>query len=146
MRAIYLAALAAGLTMAGAGAAAAQAQPTPAPGGEVGLPLVAGAEFDESCGPRPQYQSRAICVRASLAAMEPVAATYVSHFQTLGWQVVGGEENGVVFARRRPDGGGCDGLEMVAFYDETRPIAPASQAWLAFAPIPGDVCAGAAAQ
>jgi hypothetical protein len=139
MRALFLTALGAGLLVAGGAAA----QSTAAP--EVDLPLVAGMEVDDTCGPRPQYQGKAVCVRGNLAAIEPVAGTYIGHFTGQGWQVVGGEANGVIFARARA-GGGCDGLEMVAFYDESRPVAPATQAWLAFAPIPGDVCPGAAAQ
>lgn len=141
MRAIFLSVLAAAALTAGG----AWAQDGAASSAEVGLPLVEGMDYDETCGPRPQYQGKAICVRGALAAMQPVAGTYVGHFQTQGWQVVGGEENGVIFARRRTDGG-CDGLEMVAYYDESRAVGPATQAWLAFAPIPGDVCAGAAAQ
>jgi len=43
--------------------------------------------------------------------------------------------------KRRP-GGGCDGFQMLAFADESRVPAPGEPAWLAFATIPGDVCAG----
>lgn len=141
MRSIFVAAFGAACLAGGA----ASAQDSAAPDQEVGLPLVEGMTFDDTCGPRPQYQNTAVCVRGALAAIEPVAATYVSHFTGQGWEVVSGHANGVIFARRRADGG-CDGLEMAAFYDETRPVAPATQAWLAFAPLPGDLCAGAAAQ
>jgi len=141
MRSIFVAAFGAACLAA----SAASAQEAGASAQEVGLPLVEGMTFDDTCGPRPQYADKAVCVRGALAAMEPVAATYVSHFTSQGWEVVSGHNNGVVFARRRADGG-CDGLEMAAFYDETRPVAPATQAWLAFAPLPGDVCAGTAAQ
>jgi hypothetical protein len=136
-----LSALGAALLTAGA----ASAQTAPEAQGEVGLPLVAGMEFDDTCGPRPQYRGKAICVRGNLASIEPVAGTYIGHYQSQGWQVVGGEANGVIFARKRA-GGGCDGLEMAAYYDESRPVAPGTPAWLAFAPLPGDLCPGAAAQ
>lgn len=139
MRYLFLTATAAGLLLAGSAAA------QTAPGATVDLPLVAGMEFDDSCGPRPQYQGKAVCVRGNLASIEPAAGAYIGHFTGQGWQVVGGEANGVIFARKRADDG-CDGLEMVAYYDESRPVAPATLAWLAFAPIPGNVCAGAAAQ
>ncbi|HEV2081289.1 MAG TPA: hypothetical protein VGR32_02435 [Brevundimonas sp.] len=140
MRGFFLlTALGAGLLSSGAAAA------QTAPASAVDLPLVTGMTFDDTCGPRPQYQGKAVCVRGNLASIEPVAGTYIGHFTGQGWQVVGGEANGVIFARPRA-GGGCDGLEMAAYYDETRPVAPATEAWLAFAPIPGDVCAGAAAQ
>jgi hypothetical protein len=141
MRSIFIAALGAACLAAGTAAA----QQAGAPTQEVGLPLVEGMTFDDACGPRPEYQGKAKCVRGALAAIEPVAVTYINHFTSQGWEVVSGHANGVVFARRRPDGG-CDGLEMAAFYDESRPVAPATQAWLAFAPLPGDLCAGAAAQ
>lgn len=142
MRGLFLLpALGAALLVAGA----ASAQSTAGAQGEVGLPLVAGTEFDDTCGPRPQYQGKAICVRGNLASIEPVADAYIGHFTGQGWQVVSGEANGVIFARKRADGG-CDGLELAAYYDESRPIAPATPAWLAFAPLPGDLCPGAAAQ
>lgn len=138
MRALFTAVV--GVVLLAAGAAAAQQ-----PAEEVGLPLAEGMEFDQTCGPRPQYQGRARCVRGPLAVISPAAEAYIAHFQGQGWQVVGGEENAVIFARRRADGR-CDGLEMAAFYDQTRPVGPATQGWLGFAPIPGDVCAGSAAQ
>ncbi|MBX9575493.1 MAG: hypothetical protein K2X07_07640 [Caulobacteraceae bacterium] len=112
---------------------------------EVALPLVEGMTFDDTCGPRPQYQGKAVCVTGPLASIAPVAETYIGHFSGQGWQVVSGQDNGVIFARRRSTGG-CDGLEMAAFYDESRPVAPATAGWIAFAPIPGDVCPAAAAQ
>ena len=111
----------------------------------VSLPLVQGMEFDDSCGPRPQFQGRAICVQGPLASISTAADAYIAHYVSQGWEVVAGEANGVVLARRRA-AGGCDGLEMAAFYDETRPVGPGTSGWLAFAPIPGDLCPGAAAQ
>jgi hypothetical protein len=132
MRTVFIAALAA----AGLSAGAAAAQDTSL---EVGLPLVEGMEFDDTCGPRPDFQARAVCVRGALASIGPVAETYIGHFTTQGWQVVSGHNNSVIFARRR-SAGGCDGLEMAAFYDESRPVAPSTSGWIAFAPIPGDIC------
>jgi hypothetical protein len=138
MRALLFSALAAGLVAAGGAAAQ-------TPQAEVALPLVEGMEFDDGCGPRPQFQGRAICVRGALASIGPAAEAYIAHYASQGWEVVAGEDNGVVLARRRPDGA-CDGLEIAAFYDESRPVAPATQAWIAFAPLPGNLCAGTAAQ
>jgi hypothetical protein len=139
MRTWFLTAIGAGLLVAGAASAQTQAPDA------VSLPLVAGMEFDDTCGPRPQYQGRAICVRGPLASISGAADAYIAHYASQGWQTVAGEANGVVLARRRAEGG-CDGLELAAFYDESRPVGPATQAWLAFAPIPGDICPGAAAQ
>lgn len=138
MRTVFVAAFAAACLSAGAAAAQDAAA-------EVGLPLVEGMAFDDTCGPRPQYQGKAMCVRGALASIGPVAETYIGHFKGQGWQVVDGRENGVIFARRRLEGG-CDGLELAAYYDENRPVGPATQAWIAFAPLPGDVCPVAAAQ
>jgi hypothetical protein len=117
-----------------AGTAAAQTPPA-----EVALPLIGGAQFDDTCGPKPEFQGRATCVRAALASIGPVAEAYIGHFEGQGWTVVGGGNNSVIFARRRSDGA-CDGLEMGAFYDETRQAAPGADGWLAVAPIPGNVC------
>lgn len=43
---------------------------------------------------------------------------------------------------QRKDGGVCDGMQMVAFYDTARPSAPETPGYLGFATIPGNVCAG----
>ena len=52
----------------------------------------------------------------------------------------GGDTNRVVFVKRR-EGGGCDGLQMQAFYDTSRPAGPDATGYLGFGTIPGDVCA-----
>lgn len=138
MRSVFIAAFGAACLAAGC-ASAQDAAP------EVALPLVEGMSFDDTCGPRPQYQGKAVCVTGSLASIGPVAETYIGHFTGQGWQVVSGQDNGLIFARRRASGG-CDGLEMAAYYDESRPVAPATAGWLAFAPMPGDLCPAAPAQ
>jgi hypothetical protein len=56
----------------------------------------------------------------------------------------GGDDNRVVFVKRR-EAGGCDGMQMVAFYDTTKTAVAELPAYLGFATIPGDVCAAAAA-
>lgn len=141
MRGFFLTAAAAGLLVAGA----ASAQTAPVTPQQVDVPLLQGMEFDDACGPKPEVVGRAICIRGPLASIATAAEAYISYYRGQGWQVVGGEANGVIFARRRVEAG-CDGLEMAAFYDEARPVGPATAGWLAFAPIPGDVCPGAAAQ
>jgi hypothetical protein len=125
------------MALLGAGAASAQT-----PTEEVSLPLIEGVQFDDTCGPKPEFQGRATCVRGSLASIGPTAEAYIGHFERQGWSVVGGSANSVIFARRRADGA-CDGLEMAAFYDETRQPSPGADGWLAFAPIPGNVCGAA---
>ena len=64
---------------------------------------------------------------------------YTEHLATLNWLAADGDDNRVIFVRRR-DGGGCDGLQMVAFYDETKPAEATAPGYLGFAVIPGDVC------
>ena len=65
------------------------------------------------------------------AGKTPTVIALVRHLQARGWIPAGGEDNRVVFVRRR-DGGGCDGFQMLAFADETRVQAPGAPAWLAF--------------
>ncbi|MBU2125338.1 MAG: hypothetical protein KJ679_04875, partial [Alphaproteobacteria bacterium] len=64
---------------------------------------------------------------------------YIADLRTKGWIPAGGEDNRVVFVRRR-DTGGCDGLQMQAFYDTSRPAGPEAIGYLGFGPIPGNVC------
>ena len=61
-----------------------------------------------------------------------------------GWLAAGGDENRVVLIKRR-EAGGCDGMQMVAFYDTTKTAVAELPAYLGFATIPGDVCGQAAA-
>ena len=116
-----------------AGSAAAQ---TAAPESLV-LP---GATPAPDCGNLYGMAGKAFCVSAPLAAIGTLADAYVTEFESRGWLPAGGDENRVVFVRRR-DGGGCDGLQMQAFYDTSRPAGPDATGYLGFAPIPGDVCA-----
>ena len=69
---------------------------------------------------------------------------YSEAFRLQSWLAAGGEDNRVVYVRRRAEGG-CDGFQMLAFADESRVPGPAEPAWLAFASIPGDVCAARSA-
>ncbi|HUH24923.1 MAG TPA: hypothetical protein VLZ51_12765, partial [Brevundimonas sp.] len=58
-----------------------------------------------------------------------------------GWLPAAGDDNRVVLIKRR-EAGGCDGMQMIAFYDESKPAEATSPGYLGFATIPGDVCAG----
>jgi hypothetical protein len=69
-----------------------------------------------------------------------VVDAYSAAFSQQGWLAAGGDNNLVIYVKRKPDGG-CDGFQMMAFADETGVSAPAAPAWLAFATIPGNVCA-----
>ena len=102
--------------------------------------VLPGATLTPDCGGLPGLAGRAFCVSAPLAAIGPLADAYVADFQTRGWLVAGGDDNRVIFVRRR-EAGGCDGLQMQAFYDTSRPASPEATGYLGFGPIVGDVCA-----
>ena len=102
--------------------------------------VLPGATLAPDCGNLYGLAGRAFCVSAPLASIGTVAEAYIADFQTRGWIPAGGDDNRVVFVRRR-DGGGCDGLQMQAFSDTSRAPGPAELGDLGFAPIPGDVCA-----
>jgi hypothetical protein len=117
-------------------AAPATAQEAPASLGALVLP---GATLAPDCGNLFDLAGRAFCVSAPLAGIGALAEAYVADLQSKGWIPAGGEDNRVVFVRRR-DTGGCDGLQMQAFYDTSRPAGPDVPGYLGFGPIPGNVC------
>jgi len=102
--------------------------------------VLPGATLAPDCGNLYGLAGRAFCVSAPLAGIGALAEAYIADLQTKGWLPAGGEDNRVVFVRRR-DTGGCDGLQMQAFYDTSRPAGPDAIGYLGFGPIPGDVCA-----
>ena len=102
--------------------------------------VLPGATLAPDCGGLYNLAGRAFCVSAPLAGISTLAEAYIADLATRGWMAAGGDDNRVVFVRRR-DGGGCDGLQMQAFYDTSGPAGPASLGYLGFGPIPGDVCA-----
>ncbi|MFN3879349.1 MAG: hypothetical protein ACK4MH_13330 [Brevundimonas sp.] len=128
---------------------AVQAQtPAPAPAAQQGGPadvgLLPGAELSADCGGLNNLTGRAYCVTAQLGQIGALADAYIADLETKGWLAAGGDENRVVFIKRR-EAGGCDGMQMVAFYDTTKTAVAELPAYLGFATIPGDVCAAAAA-
>ncbi|MBF0664171.1 MAG: hypothetical protein IR159_01270 [Brevundimonas sp.] len=123
-----------------AAAAALIAGPTDAQGSLPDVPLLAGATPAPDCGNLYGMAGKAFCVSAPLAAVGALADAYVADLEARGWLVAAGDANRVVFVKRR-DGGGCDGLQMQAFYDTSRPAGPEATGYLGFGVIPGDVCA-----
>jgi hypothetical protein len=119
--------------------------PPPAAAAPAGLSaeslVLPGATLAPDCGNRADIKDRALCVSAPLAGIGALADAYVADFQSKGWIAAGGDENRVIFVHRLADGGGCLGLQMQAFYDTTRPATPETTGYLAFAPVPGNVCA-----
>lgn len=101
--------------------------------------VLPGATMAPDCGNLYGLAGRAFCVSAPLVSIGALAETYIADLQTKGWIPAGGDDNRVVFVRRR-DTGGCDGLQMQAFYDTSRPAGPDAVGYLGFGPIPGNVC------
>lgn len=119
-------------------AAPAMAQ-TPAPL-QVEIPELPTAVSDPTCGGRIGLAQQAMCVMTTQGAIGGLVDAYSEAFARQQWLPAGGEDNRVVYVRRR-EGGGCDGFQMMAFADPARLPGPAEPAYLAFAAIPGDVCA-----
>ena len=104
------------------------------------VPILAGATSTPDCGNLYGLAGKAFCVSAPLAGISALADAYVAELEGQGWLAAGGDANRVVFVKRR-EGGGCDGLQMQAFYDTSRPAGPEATGYLGFGTIPGDVCA-----
>ena len=118
-------------------AMAQQAAPAPL---QVEIPELPTAVGDPTCGGRIGLAQQATCVMTTQGAIGALVDAYSEAFSRQQWLPAGGEDNRVVYVRRR-EGGGCDGFQMMAFSDPARVPGPAEPAWLAFAAIPGDVCA-----
>ena len=119
-------------------AAPAQVQPAE-------VALLPGAQLSPDCGGLNNLTGRAWCVTAPLGQVGALADAFIADLATKGWLAAGGDENRVVFVKRR-EAGGCDGMQMVAFYDTTKTAVAELPAYLGFAVVPGDVCAQAAAE
>ncbi len=112
---------------------------TPAPL-QVEIPELPTAVNDPTCGGRVGLAQQAMCVMTTQGAIGGLVDAYSEAFSRQNWLAAGGADNLVVYVKRRPEGG-CDGFQMLAFADETRVPGPGEPAYLAFAAIPGDVCA-----
>lgn len=132
---------AAAAVLAGSTAAQDAAQP-PHPQGApwTETPILTGATAAPDCGNLHNLAGRAFCITAPLGQMETLAESYVSTLQTLGWTAVDGDNNRVVFIKRTGENA-CDAIQMIAFYDTSKPTVPEAAAWLGFATIPGNLCA-----
>lgn len=134
MKTLILAAMAA---LCAAPAIAQTAPPAPL---QVEIPELERVASDPTCGGRPGLAQQAFCVTTTQAGIGAVVDAYSAAFAQQGWLAAGGDNNLVIYVKRKPDGG-CDGFQMMAFADDARVSAPGAPAWLAFATIPGDVCA-----
>jgi len=124
---------------------AVQAQDTlPAQGGPAtDIGLLPGAQASADCGGLHGLAGKAFCVVAPLGQVGALAEAYISDLESKGWLSAGGDDNRVVFVKRR-ESGGCDGLQMIAFYDTSKVAVAETPGFLGFATIPGDVCAAPA--
>jgi hypothetical protein len=121
------------------------AAPAPAQVQPADVALLPGAQLSPDCGGLNNLAGRAWCVTAPLGQVGALAEAYIADLETKGWLAAGGDENRVVLIKRR-EGGGCDGMQMVAFYDTTKTAVAELPGYLGFAVVPGDVCAQAAAE
>jgi len=125
-------------TAAPAPQAPVQTAPTVPPGpAATGMPVLPPATEAADCG--GLLRSPAFCVTAQLDQIGALADAYSEHLASLNWLAADGDDNRVIFVRRR-EGGGCDGLQMIAFYDESTTPGGSAPGYLGFAVIPGDVC------
>lgn len=124
-------------------AAPAWAQTGPAPL-QVEIPDLPTAVADPTCGGRTALTTQAFCVMTTQASVGGLVDAYSEAFSRQQWLPAGGEDNRIIYVRRRP-GGGCDAFQMMAFADPNRVAGPAEPAFLAFGAIPGDVCAASPA-
>ena len=116
----------------------------PAAPNDLVIPELQGTIADPTCGGRSSIAQQAFCVSTTQAAMEGIVDQYNSAFQQQGWVAAGGENNRIIYVKRK-DGGGCLAFQLLAFADETRPAAPGAPGYFAFANIPGDICISQAA-
>lgn len=111
------------------------------------IPVLAPAVAAPDCG--GLLRAPAFCMTARMDEIGPLAESYLRQLEEKGWIAADGDDNRVVLVKRREGGSGCDGMQMVAFFDTEKPQAAEAPAFLGFATIPGDVCAapaGGAAQ
>lgn len=101
------------------------------------IPVQAPAVAAPDCG--GLLRALAFCVTARMDEIGPLAESYLRQLEEKGWIAADGDDNRVVLVKRR-EAGGCDGMQVVAFFDTTKPPAAEDPAFLGFAYIPGDVC------
>ena len=135
----------AALSLSTAVQAQTSAAPAPAQVQPAEVALLPGAQLSPDCGGLNNLTGRAWCVTAPLGQVGALADAFIADLATKGWLAAGGDENRVVFVKRR-EAGGCDGMQMVAFYDTTKTAVAELPAYLGFAVVPGDVCAQPAAE
>ncbi len=96
------------------------------------VPVIAPATSDPSCDGDDVFRG-ATCLTAPADQADDIIRAYVDQLYVLSWLEAAGSDRYRVFVRRR-DGGGCDGMQMLA-------RDHGDQLLLVFAAMPGDACA-----
>lgn len=102
------------------------------------LPLAEGVTQAPDCG-GVALATPSVCLQTTFVNLQPTFDTYADFLGQQGWVGVGVIENGLVMSRPR-EGGGCDGMQLVAFIATEQAPTASTPAYLAFSPIPGDIC------
>ena len=116
----------------------------PQPALAVDLPAVEGLAADPACGGRPPLATIATCFATTQAQVDTVVDAWNAAFAQQGWVAADGENNRILYIRRK-DGGGCAAFQVLVFADEMQTMAPEAPAYFALATIPSDVCTAALA-
>lgn len=110
-----------------------------APALPVVLPTVPNTQADASCGGRAAMTAIAACFATTQSAAEAAMEAYDEDFERQGWLAFEKRNNRIIYIRRK-EGGGCHAFQILAFTGQNA-ADPASPAYLAFATVPGDICA-----
>ena len=102
------------------------------------LPLAEGVTEALDCG-GVALATPSVCLQTTFLNLQPAFDAYAEFLGQQGWVGVGAIENGLVLSRPR-EGGGCDGMQLVAFIATQQVPTASTPAYLAFSPIPGDIC------
>jgi hypothetical protein len=142
MKSIFVAAAVAALS---AGSALAQEAAAPQAGGPAtGIPVLGGATASPECGNLNGLNGKAFCVTTPLSNMQTVGEAYMGHLAEQGWEPVLTEASYLVFVRQAAPGR-CEGLQMIAFFDDSQPESATTPGYLGFGSIPAIPCAPQAA-
>lgn len=95
-------------------------------------PVIAPAAAAPDCEGETAFAG-ATCLAAPAGQTDALLQAYADRLYTLSWIEVDGSDRRRAFVRRR-DGGGCDGLQMLA-------VERGDTVLLVFATTPGDACA-----
>ena len=96
------------------------------------VPVIAPATSDPGCDGDEVFQG-ATCLLVPSDQIDTVVQAYVDQLYVRSWLDAGGEGRFRIFIRRR-EGGGCDGMQMLALDRGARGL-------VLFSAVPGNACA-----